>query len=170
MGAGSVRTLGGRYLVFLLAEQSYAIPTSCVEEIVPIAELTHVPGGPAFLCGFLDVGGQPAAVISLRRLLGLADRRPELYTPLVILKSPSPRLALQVDRVTRVVEFGGEEFIAVGEGSTLNDCATAVIRHEGATIVVLSPERILLEQEHQRVAELADLSRQRLAALEVATP
>jgi purine-binding chemotaxis protein CheW len=137
-----------------------------VEEIVPTAELFPVPGAPAFLAGFLDVGGQCVAVISLRRLLGMPDCEADLYTPLLILKGLPQRLALAVDGVTRIADIGGDELIPAIDGCSLNDCASAFARLDGEAVVLLSPERILLEQEQKRVAQLAELAQQRLAEVE----
>ena len=169
MGAESITPMRGRYLIFQLADRTYAVPIQCVEEIVPIAELFPVPGAPEFLAGFLDVGGQLVAAISLRRLLGLPDHERELYTPLVILKSTRQRIALEIDSVSRIAEIAPEDVIPVTDGCSINDCAAAVARLDGQAVVLLSPERILLEQEAKRVAELAELTRQRLTELESAT-
>jgi purine-binding chemotaxis protein CheW len=166
MGADSITTLRGRYLIFHLADRTYAVPTRCVEEIVPMAELFPVPGAPSFLAGFLDVGGQLVAVISMRRLFGMPDHKPELYTPLLILKALPRQVALEIDGVTRIVEIDDDDLIPVTEGSSLNICASAVVRLDGDTIVLLSPERILLEEERKRLAELAESTRQRLAEVQ----
>jgi hypothetical protein len=39
------------------------------------------------------------AVISLNRLLEVPRREPELYSPLILLKEVTPRLAIEVDEV-----------------------------------------------------------------------
>ena len=166
MGADSITTLRGRCLIFHLADRTYGLPTKCIEEIVPMAELTTMPGAPAFLAGFLGMGGQLVAVISLRRLLGMPDRERELYTPLVILRALPQQIAIEIDGVTRIVDFSDVEVVPIAGKCSLNDCATAVIRLDGQSILLLSPERILLEQELRRVAELAELTRQRLAMVE----
>jgi chemotaxis signal transduction protein len=93
----------------------------------------------------------------------------ELYTPLVILKASPLKIALEVDSVSRIAEIDPQDLIPVTDGCSLNDCASAVARLDGQAVVLLSPQRILLEQEHRRVAELAELARQRLAEAEVVT-
>ncbi|MEX2309748.1 MAG: chemotaxis protein CheW [Pirellulales bacterium] len=169
MGADSISPVRGRYLIFQLADRTYAVPIRCVEEIVPIAELSSVPGAPSFLAGLLDIGGQLVAVISLRRLLGMPDHECELYTPLVILKAKAQKIALEIDGVSRIAGIDDENLVPLAEGCSLNDCASAVARLDGQVVVVLSPERILLEQEQKRVAELTELARQRLAEIEAVT-
>jgi purine-binding chemotaxis protein CheW len=169
MGADSISLVRGRYLIFQVADRSYALPIRRVEEIVPIAKLTSVPGVPAFLAGFLDVGGRLIAVISLRRLFGMPDRAWELYTPLVILKVTPEQIALEIDGVARIVDIDDEDLVPLTQGCCLNDFASAVARLDGHVVVLLSPERILLEQEQRRVAELTELARQRLTKVDEAT-
>lgn len=158
-----------RYLIFHLSNRGYALPINQVEEIVPMTELFPVPGSPSFLAGFLDVGGQPIAVISLRCLLGMPQREPELYTPLLILKALPQQFVLEVDNVSQVVDLSGSDWIAIEDEYSLNDCAIGIVRLEGEAIVLLSLERLLLEQEQIRVAQLTELARQRIAELEAAT-
>jgi purine-binding chemotaxis protein CheW len=169
MGADTATTLRGRYLIFHLAEQAYAVPAPAVEEIVPMAELVHVAAAPSFLSGFLNVGGCPVAVISLRRLFGLAERPPELYTPLVILKDAGQQVAIEVDDVQEVAWLTGDDAVALGDDCALNGFATAAARLKGKPVLLLSPDRLLLEQEKRRVAELAEMAGKRLAAMQECT-
>jgi purine-binding chemotaxis protein CheW len=169
MGAGTSFSVRGRYLIFHLADQAYAVSVAAVEEIVPMAELVQVAGGPSFVTGLLDLGGQLIAVISLRRLFNLSDRRRELYTPIVILKAAPRPIALEVDAVQEIVEIKDEDAVALGDGYALNDFAFAAARVSGNHVLLLSPERLLLEEEHRRIAELAERTRQRLGALEAVT-
>jgi purine-binding chemotaxis protein CheW len=128
-----------------------------------------VPSAPSFLSGFFDVGGQLVAVISLRRLWGMPDCEWELYSPLVILKATPQQIALEIDGITRIVDIDDDELVPVTDGCSLNDCASAVARLDDQAVVLLSPERILLEQEQRRVAELAGMARQRVAEVETVT-
>jgi purine-binding chemotaxis protein CheW len=134
MGADSISPLRGRYLIFHLADRAYAVPTRCIEEIVPMAELSQVPGAPDFLAGFLDVGGQLVAVISLRRLLGMPDRVRELYTPLVILKASPQQIALEIDGVSQIVDIGDDELIP--DSTRDRDCSPSVCRRRPWTSVL----------------------------------
>jgi len=155
----------GKYVVFRCAGQSYAFPIAFVEEIIPMAEVAAVPTAPAFLTGFLDVGGEPVAVISLNRLLEVPRAEPELYSPLILLKEISPRLAIEVDEVLRIVELNEEELTSIMDDCSFNDCAAAAARVDNQTILVIAPDKLLLEQERRRVAELAATTMRRLDAL-----
>jgi purine-binding chemotaxis protein CheW len=166
MAAVSNSSLSGRCLVFQLLDRTYAIPIGCVEEIVPMAELSPLPGSPSFISGFLNIGGQCLAVVSMRRLMGMPDCERQLYSPLVILKLRMQRIVLEVDTVSHIVDVADNELIPLSEGCSLNDCAMAIANIGGSSVVVLAPERILLKQEERRAAELAELARQRVAQME----
>jgi chemotaxis signal transduction protein len=100
MGADSISPVPGRYLIFHLADGTYAVPTRCVEEIVPMAVLSPVPGASCLTSGFLDVGGQLVAVISVLRLLEMPDRARELYATLVIVAALLHQVAIDNDGVS----------------------------------------------------------------------
>jgi purine-binding chemotaxis protein CheW len=156
-------------LVFGLSDRVYAIPTKHVAEIVSMAEVAQVPGSPAFLTGFLNVGGELIAVVSLRRLFGLPDCERHLYSPLIILKSVPDRIALEVDAGLHIAEISGGDLMPLTEASSLNNCATAIARVDGSSVVVLSADHLLLEQERKRVAELAHSAGRRLDQMESKT-
>jgi purine-binding chemotaxis protein CheW len=169
MRTATPSTTHDNVLLFSLSERVYAIPTKHVAEIVPMAELAQVPGSPNFLSGFLNVGGQLIAVVSLSRLFGLPDRERHLYSPLIILKSVPDRLALEVDTGLRIAEIAREDLMPLTEATSLNNCASAIVRVDGSSVVVLSVDHLLLEQERKRVAELARLAGRRLDQMESVT-
>ncbi len=169
MGAGILSSLRGRYLVFHLSECAYAISIRHVAEVLAAAELSAVPGSPSFLSGFLNIGEQLIAVISLRRLWGMPDRERELFSPMILLRAEAGKIALEVDNVSRIVELEDAELVAVADGNSLNDAAVSIARVDGTSVVVLSASRLLLEQEERRVAELTEAAQQRLTEPERAT-
>jgi purine-binding chemotaxis protein CheW len=169
MGADISSGLCGRYLIFHLAEQTYAVPIAAVEEIVPMAELAQVAGAPPFLAGFLDVAGHLVAVVSLRRLFALSDKPRELYTPIIILKAAARRIALEVDEVREIAAIADEDAIVLEGGCMFNDVASAAARLQGVTVLLLAPERLLLEEEHRRLQALSEMAGDRLAAVEAAS-
>ena len=169
MRTATPSTTDESFLVFGLSDRAYAIPISYVAEIAPMAELSQVPGSPNFLSGFLNVAGQLIGVVSLRRLFGLPDRERHLYSPLVLLKTLPQPIALEVDTGLQIARIRSDEMMPLDEASSVNNCATAVVRIDGSSVVVLSVDQLLLEQERKRVAELAHLAGQRLDHMDLVT-
>ena len=157
----------GNVIVFNVAAELFAFSTSCVQEIVPMAQLSRPPGLPSILEGFLNLGGTAVPVLRLDRLFGLAAIRPGLYTPLLILQIDNHPIGALVDQVNEVLAVTEEALLPVG-GSTFNDCVIAELSGNERTIHLLDPNRILLEQERQALVEFQAIAQRRLGELEAA--
>ncbi len=105
-------------------------------------------------------------MIHLGRLFGQAVLPGRLYTPLLILRNRDLPIALVVDRVVGLSTISADSLVRLGEGASLNDCAEGVFIQEKRAIVMLSPDRIMLDQERLCLAELLAAEQARLAALE----
>ena len=89
-------------LVFELADGRYAVSLAAVDEIVRAVAVVPLPGAPALVEGIVDVHGEVAAVIDLRRAFDLPARPPLALDHFVVVRTPARLLVLRVDRVTGV--------------------------------------------------------------------
>lgn len=156
-------------LVFQVADQKYAVSSADVAEIVPMAELRSLPGAPTLLAGFLNLGGCLVPVIRLHHLFGLPVAIPELWTPLVILRDSGRRLAVLVDSVTHTLAIEIDAILPLPLQHAVNQCVIGVVRSGNDAISILSPQRLLLEQENNAIAQLQQMARQRIDELEGVT-
>jgi purine-binding chemotaxis protein CheW len=164
------RQPNGTLLVFHLAGQLCGVSLNWVQEIVPMARLSRPPGLPSIIEGFLNLGGTAVSVLRLDRLFNLGEVVPGLYTPLAILRTSDGPIALLVDDVSEIVTDSPETRLPIHEKQSFNGCAEAEVTVNGRTIHLLSPERILLEQERRKVTEFQALEQQRLNDLEATLP
>lgn len=58
---------------FRLAHERYALETRWVREIVPLRELTPLPGTPPFILGIVNVRGQVVPVIDIKKFFDLPN-------------------------------------------------------------------------------------------------
>jgi chemotaxis signal transduction protein len=150
-------------VVFYLGEKLAALPLESVEKIVPMADLARPPGLPAPLEGILNLAGASVPVLRLDRLLQLPERRPGLYSMLVLLKGGSGKqVALLVDRVSEILHLRNEQVLPVSEEDSFNACVEATINMRGNVVHVLSPSRILLEREHESLSAFRTIEQLRL--------
>lgn len=59
---------------FLLARERYAVETSFVREVLPLRELTPLPGTPPFVLGVVNVRGRILSVTDLKRFFDLPEK------------------------------------------------------------------------------------------------
>ena len=153
-------------VIFRLAGQACAFPLERVQEVLPMAALLCPPGLPSLLEGFLNLGGAAVPVIHLCRLFGLPAQVPGLYTPMLLVSGRPGPLAFLVDEVTDILSLDPKALLPVRESQVFNDCVEVEIDLGGRTLHLLSPDRLLLEEERQRVAALQEAAQDRLKALE----
>lgn len=154
--------LSNSFLLFRIAGQTYAVAVEAVEEVLSMAKLETPQGAPGALLGFLELSGSPVAVISLRRLFELPQPEPSYHTPLIILKGDRLPLAICVDEVCDIVRVAPENILAVSESCSINDCLTGILRLPTGRALLLASDRLLLEEERIRLADLQSRQQERL--------
>ena len=153
-----------QFLGFRLAGLACAIPLQAVQQIVPMTLLSRPPGLPDILEGFLNLRGAHVPVVQMRRLFDFPPAEPGLHTPVIIMQTPQNRLGLWVDSVTSIIRAPEHTLTPLPCGQILNNCAQARIEGQ-APVHLLCPERILLEQERQAIAQLHSALELRLRQL-----
>ena len=155
---GSTRNL----LVFHSSGLNCAFPLDAVREIVPMARLSSPPGLPSGLLGFLDLRGTAIPIIRLDRLFNLAEQKPALHTPMIILRGVPGPIGILADSVRGIVAAPSLSFLDIPENGTFQRCATAALQLDGELIHVLSPAALIDANEHRLLADYGAMSQARL--------
>lgn len=150
-------------LIFHLSGQLAALPLEDVDSVAPMAGLARPPGLPSPMEGILNLAGAAIPVLRLDYLLQLPELRHRLYSTLIVLKGASSgRIAMLVDRVSEIVSIPESLLLPVGEDCSFNGCAEAAVPVRGQVIHLLSPSRILLQNERRLLAEFQAIAQRRL--------
>jgi len=154
------------FVVFHASGLDCAFPLETVKEIVPMATLSTPPGLASCLAGFLNLRGTAVPILRLDCLFDLAEQRPGLHTPLIILRSAANPTGVLVASVRRIISATKAALLPLPEKQIFRDCAIATTDVSGDIIYVLSPDRILLENERNLLKELQAMEQERLGQLE----
>lgn len=76
--------LAGRYLIFSLAKESYAIEVSRTREIIRMTEITPIPQLPAFVRGVINLRGKIVPIVDLRAKFGMPSEAATERTSIVV--------------------------------------------------------------------------------------
>lgn len=153
-------------IAFRLCGQGFGLPVDRVREVVPIAWLDRPPQLPSLVRGILNLGGQAVPVLRLDRLLGLGDGSFGLDASILVMRpgeGASAPLGLLVEHVDSVRP--ADEFSPMGlvPEHSFNGCLVDSLGRDGQVVHLLSWERLLLEQERDRLNEFQALLQLRLA-------
>ena len=90
------------FLAFLLGPEQYALPLSCVREIMRVPPITEVPRAPREVLGIVSVRGQVTTLIDLRRKLEVSEGSISSRTRVLLVDQGDEILGLLCDRVQQV--------------------------------------------------------------------
>jgi len=96
------RAAGGErfeVLEFLLAYERYGVESSCVQEVVPLRELTLIPGTPPFVLGVINLRGQILSVIDLKKFFDLPEKGLTDLNKVIVVRSEDMELGILADAI-----------------------------------------------------------------------
>ena len=125
------------WLIFKAAEETYAIESSSVKELLRNNEIFPVPFVPSYIKGVLNCYGEPYAVIDLARFLSPAEQNTRLF---MIINSEDA-ISLQI---TDIVEFQNDNDAEIQKVKAAPGTGffTGAITFDGQSIPVISIEGI----------------------------
>jgi purine-binding chemotaxis protein CheW len=97
------------YLAFELGRERYALPLSCIREIVRVPAVTEVPRGPNAVLGIISMRGAVTTVIDLRLKLQVDVAPVGPKTRILIVDGGSEVMGLLVDAVLQVYRLREQE-------------------------------------------------------------
>jgi purine-binding chemotaxis protein CheW len=156
------------YVLFQSGGAAWAIAATAVAEVLPTAAMFRPAGAPSGLAGFMNVGGEPLAVVRLAALMGGQDAvENELYHHIIRLdvRHSATRLGLLVERVMDV-DARAERLAPLDAGQSVNDALVGNLVIGERLVPLLDWGRLLLMEEQQRIEDLTAAARARLAELD----
>lgn len=126
------------WLVFTAGEETYAIDSSEVREIVRNNEIYPIPFVPPYVKGVLNCYGDPFAVVDVSLFLGQEIQNSQLF---MILNNEN-KLSLQISDIQEFHNASDVESQKLSE-STDASYFTGAISFDGVTAPVLSVEGIV---------------------------
>ncbi len=99
------------FVTFSLNRIHYALDIACVEEVIPLPEITPVPMLPLSFRGMINLRGLALPIMDLRIRLGLEPRPDALETDIIVVEMGQKRVGLIVDKVLEVCDIQDEQFL-----------------------------------------------------------
>lgn len=141
------------YLIARIADTRVALRSAIIESVVTVGDIVAVPGAPPHVAGLFALRSRVLTLIDPHIVLGIS---PTVVTPgqrVIVVEIGGHGYALLADRIEDVCFIDGGENAVRGrlaEGWT--ELADSVIEHEGATLLVLDPARLVTLPMQQRAA------------------
>jgi purine-binding chemotaxis protein CheW len=103
----------GKYLVFHLGEEEFAIQVQKVREIMGVQDITQVPQTPPYVKGVINLRGKVIPVIDLRLKFTMPAKEYTHRTCIIVVQISGDRgtqlMGIVVDGVAEVVQVAGAD-------------------------------------------------------------
>jgi purine-binding chemotaxis protein CheW len=99
------RSLAGKYLTFVLAEEEYGLEILKVREIIGMMNVTAVPRTPDYIKGVINLRGKVIPVVNLRTKFGLGETEQTEETCIIVVYVGEVEMGIVVDRVSEVLDI-----------------------------------------------------------------
>jgi len=143
-------SIAGKYLTFVLNQESYGVPVLKVREIMRLTTITPVPQVPSHVKGVINLRGRIVPVIDLCAKLGLRHANLAGNACIVVvqvngLENRPVLLGLMVDAVEEVGHFTSENIEPAPEFCTAVDTAgiLGLAKTPGGVKTLLNIDQIL---------------------------
>ena len=142
-------------VTFLLGTEQYALPTDAVKSIIPITDVTYVPGAPDGVYGVINLRGDIIPVMGLYEGDGQSRPATETETLALVVELPdeaseTSQIALLVDQVSHIAEMDLGALEDTGDLLISERRSTAVegvLTTDAGPVLLLSPQRLIPGEE-----------------------
>ena len=109
-GVGSeTRQLGGKYLTYVLAEETYGVEILTVREIFGMMGITAIPRTPEYVKGVINLRGKVITIVDLRLKFGMQEVEHTEQTCIIVMYVGDMEVGVVVDRVSEVLDVSSAD-------------------------------------------------------------
>jgi purine-binding chemotaxis protein CheW len=147
-----------RLVVFLLDEQRYALPLSCVTRIVCAAEVTLIPNAPAIVFGAINLHGSVIPVLDVRQRFQLPRREIGVTDQFLIAQTLGRSVALVVDEAQGLIEREASDVVDLNLITPGLDQFQGVVKLDDGLVLIHDLEKFLSLDEARALDTAMELA------------
>ncbi len=146
-------TQKGRYLLFSLGNETYAIEIEYITEIVVLQDIIKVPNLPGFIEGVINLRGSVISVMNMRSRFQMDEKRFDDRTCIIVINVNDFMIGLIVDTVNEVLEIPEQKICPPPRhhSGDHHNFIQGLGKVGGEVKIILDVNRILKEEEQKQV-------------------
>ncbi len=133
---------GVRACLVTLGGEIFAVDVERVREVVVFEEITRVPLAPPPVLGVANLRGEVLPIVDVRRLLGVASRRPQRFTKALVLAT-GVTVAVAIDEVLALEAFDDVLALSDAARKKYGGCAAGFLERGPAVVTLLDAVKLV---------------------------
>lgn len=144
----------GAYLLFEIANATYAVPSEMVAFVEMIEKITWVPNAPDFVEGVVSLRGQIIPVISVRKRFHMEPAPVNVRTRLLVIRLKERLIGMMVDTAREFARIQDEAMLPPPEtvSGRIVQYLDGVIQHKDRLILVVNLEQLFSEPDQSAIS------------------
>ncbi|MDO8787420.1 MAG: chemotaxis protein CheW [Sulfuritalea sp.] len=138
-----------RLVLLRVDGQTYALHLAAVDRVLRMVEVTPLPGAPDAVEGVINIQGEVATIVSIRRRLGLTHRAVGVSDSLVLAHARTRRLAIIAESVLGVVECPADVVVSSGDIARGIEHIEGVLKTSDGLVLIHDLDRFFSPEEEQ---------------------
>jgi purine-binding chemotaxis protein CheW len=132
------------YLIARIADTRVALRSGAIESVVSVSETIDVPGAPPHVAGLFALRSRVLTLVDPHVVVGLARMTVTAGQRVIVIEIGGHGYALLADQIEDVCFIDAPETPAKGRlAEGWGRLADTVIEHQGATLLVVDPARLI---------------------------
>jgi len=150
----------GKYLTFVLAEETYGLEILKVREIIGIMDVTPIPRTPEFVKGVINLRGKVIPVVDLRLKFSMDEVEHTEETCIIVVTVGQIELGVIVDKVSEVLDIAGGDIEDPPDFGTAVDTRfiLGIGKAEGNVSILLDISQVFDARELAATASRVDVA------------
>jgi chemotaxis signal transduction protein len=137
-------------LCFTVDDSIYAIQANCIDEVMPLVQITKTPSKNPALCGFIEYHNSNIPVFDVTLLIAEQPFRQMLSTRIIIVRlscdtdnSPDERVALVAEKVHETISLEDKDIANIAYKDEKTACVDRIYNCCGKNIQLLKTGNIV---------------------------
>lgn len=145
-----------QWVTFALDGETYGIDVMQVQEVLPMPEITPVPGAPSWIMGIINLRGTVVTVIDTRMRLGINPKAADASNRVIVIEANEQVAGIHVDSVAEVAHVCDSQIEIVPDIGSRESARyiRGIVSRNGMLLILLDSIRLLAQQEWDQVAAL----------------
>lgn len=154
--------LAGKYLIFALGNEEYAIEILKVNQIIRLQLITAIPCTPSFVRGVINLRGMIIPIIDLRKKFSMCDHPDTERTCIVVIQlninNSNINIGIVIDEVREVLEIASTDIEPPPEFGidTNTEFITGIAKTGKSVKMILDISKVLTTSEIGALSEISE--------------
>lgn len=132
-----------KLVIFKIDSQQFALSLNNVERVIQIVDIIPVADIPDFISGIINFQGEFIPVADVRKVFNLIEKEVDLSDQLIIVNTPSIKIALWVDETNGIIECNESEINSASKIMLHNEQVKGILKLNNEMVLLQNLELLL---------------------------